>query len=112
MTQQAAYSRLLALQEPIFEDDGYITTAIMSAAKGIVELRCGPAEYNVELFVHESGKRWTLTELIALPGIREWMKANSIDLEGKLRVQAEVEYVFRLLNDALSQVSILTWLLR
>jgi len=112
LAQQAAYTSQLALQAPSFEDDGFITTAFMSAADRKVELRCGPAEYNVELFIHESGKRWTLTELIALPGVREWMKTNRADVEGKLRVEAEVGYAFRLLNEALARVPEMKWLLR
>jgi hypothetical protein len=110
--QQAVYTNQLALQAPIFKDDGFITTAVMSAADGKVELRCGPAEYNVELFVHdEFGKRWTLSELIGIPDVLEWMQTNRADLEGKLKVEAEVEYAFRLLNDALAQVPEMKWLL-
>lgn len=109
--QQAAYASQLALQVPSFKDDGYVTTAFMPAEDGIVELRCGPAEYHVELFVHKSGKRLTLTELIVLPGVREWMTANRADVEGKLRVEAEVGYAFRLLNEALARVPEMEWLL-
>jgi hypothetical protein len=110
--QQAASANQLALHAPIFEDDGFITTAFMSATGGRVELRCGPAEYHVELFVHdECGNRLTLGELIALPGVREWMQVNRADLEGKQRVEAEVEYAFRLLREAIARVPEMNWLL-
>ena len=76
IAQQSAYTEQLSLYPPVFEDDGFITTAFMSSYSGKVELRCGPAEYHVELFVHDDPgvNRRTLSELIALPIVREWMK--------------------------------------
>lgn len=110
--QQASSTSELTLQAPIFQDDGFITTAFMSATGGKVELRCGPAEYHVELFIHdESGNRRTLSELIGLPGVRKWMQVNRADLEGKLRVEAEVEYAFCLLKEAIARVPEMNWLL-
>lgn len=112
--QQYANATQLSLLPPVFADEGFVTTAFLSAPGGKVELRCGPAEYAVELFIHDDArlKRRTLTELIALPKVREWMQANRAVLEGKQRVEAEVEYAFRLLKEALGQVSELDWLLR
>ena len=114
IAQQSAYTEQLSLYPPVFEDDGFITTAFMSSYSGKVELRCGPAEYHVELFVHDDPgvNRRTLSELIALPIVREWMKANRADLEGKHRVEAEVAYAFRLLNEAIARVPEMNWLRR
>jgi len=112
VAQQAAYSKQLSLHPPIFEDDGFITTAFMSGAGGKVELRCGPPEYDVELFIHDaSGNRWTLSELLTLPGVRRWMRVNRADLKGKQKVEAQVEYAFRLLKESVAYVPEMKWLL-
>jgi hypothetical protein len=112
--QQSANGNQLSLLPPVFADEGFVTTAFMSAPDGKVELRCGPAEYHVELFILDDAglNRRTLTELIALPKVRDWMQANRAVLEGKQRVEAEVEYAFRLLKEALGRVPELDWLLR
>lgn len=112
--QQSVNIKLLALLSPVFTDDGFITIASMSACGGRVELRCGPAEYHVEIFIHDDKglTRWTLRDLIALPNVREWMQANRADLEGRQRVEAEVEYAFRLLKEPIARLPEMNWLLR
>jgi len=112
--QQSASTNILALLPPEFIDEGFITTAFMSARRGKVELRCGPAEYHVEIFIHDDEclNRRTLSDLIALPNVREWMQANRAELEGRQRVEAQVEYVFRLLKESISRVPEMNWLLR
>jgi hypothetical protein len=57
------YRGRLNLNHPSFHDEGYTTTAILSAAAGTVELSCGPAEYHVEVaIVMDAGrKRWELS---------------------------------------------------
>lgn len=112
--QQSVNTKLLSLLPPVFTDDGFITTASMSACGGRVELRCGPAEYHVEIFIHDDKglTRWTLSDLIALPNVRDWMQANRANLEGKQRVEAEVEYAFRLLKEPVVRVPEMNWLLR
>lgn len=110
--QQAASTHELSLLPPVFKDNGYVTTAVLTAPGGMVELLCGPAEYDVELFVYFGMNRWTLNQLLALPGVREWLKENRADFEGKLRVEAEIEYVFRFIKDAVAQVPEMSWLLR
>lgn len=110
--QQAVYVDRLTLSPPEFIDDGFTTTALMSGCEGKVELRCGPAEYEVELFVHAGLKRLNLSDIIALPGILKWMQANRPNLEGKQRVEAEIEYVFKLLNEAIGRATEMSWLLR
>ena len=110
--QQAAAAHELSLLPPVFKDNGFITTAILPAPGGKVELRCGPAGYEVDVFVHLGMNRWTLNELLTLPGVREWLKQNRADFEGKTRVEAEIDYVFRFIKGALAQVSEMSWLRR
>lgn len=112
--QQAACADKLNLLPPVFIDEGYATTAFMSASGGKVELCCGPAEYNVELFIHDraQSKRLTFSELIALPHVREWLQANRPNYEGKQRIEGKVKYAFQLLKEAIAQVPEMNWLLR
>ena len=113
VTQQVLHNTGLCISSPAFTDEGFTTTALMTSGGGRVELRCGPAEYHVELFIHPAEKkRLGLVELLAMPGIREWMRANRANLEGKQRVEAEVEYAFRLLDEIVSLVPELQWLRR
>jgi hypothetical protein len=111
--QHAAYLSHLALDAPVFEDDGFLTIALMAGRGGKVELWCGPAEYHVELFIHDDNKskQLTLRDLVALSPVREWMQWNRASMEGKQRVEAEIEYAFRLLAHGVSRVPEMNWLL-
>lgn len=68
----------------------------MSASGGKVELCCGPAEYNVELFMHDiaESKRLTFGELLALPNVREWCQTNRPSYEGKQRIEGKESMLF------------------
>jgi hypothetical protein len=112
--QQAAHSAVLYVNPPEFTDEGFSTTASMASERGIVALRCGPSEYHVELFIHAEAerKRWTLVDLLALPKIRDWMRSNRVDHQAKQRIEAEVEYAFRLLEGIVSLIPELRWLRR
>ena len=112
--QRAAFADNLSLLPPVFVDEGYTTNAFMSSSDGKVELSCGPAEYNVELFIHDKSKskRLTLSDLLALPGVRDWLVENRPNYEGKQRIEGKVEYAFRLLNEAIGQVPEMNWLRR
>ena len=112
--EQFANRQQLTLQPPTFEDEGFITTAFLPASSGKVELRCGPPEYHVELFVHDQtgSYRFSLNELIALANVRQWMQVNRANLEGESRIEAEVSYAFRLLAEAIARVPEMNWLLR
>ena len=112
--QQAACIDKLTLLPPEFVDEGFTTTAFMTADGGKVELTCGPAEYNVELFIHDKAKatRLTLSELIALPDVGAWLQRNRPNYEGKERIEGKVEYAFRLLSEAIARVPEMSWLLR
>jgi hypothetical protein len=110
----AAVAQRVSIGPPEFIDDGYITIAKMHAVKGVVELRCGPAEYHVELIVYVNGnrKRLTLADIIAIPSVREWMETNRPEVDQVTRIQAEVKYAFRLISEALLSVPDLRWLSR
>jgi hypothetical protein len=109
----ADHQSKLALHAPVFEDDGFLTTAMMSGCRGNVAFICGPAEYHVELFIYDKKKsqQLSLRELIAFSPVRDWMRCNRASIEGKQRLQAEIEYAFRLLVEAISVVPRLNWLL-
>jgi hypothetical protein len=112
--QQVACADELCLLPPVFVDEGYTTTAFMSASGGKVELTCGPAEYNVEMFIHDkaAAKRLTFSDLLALPLVLEWLQVNQPNNEGKQRIEGKIEYAFRLLKGAIAQVPEMRWLLR
>lgn len=112
--QQAAHKAVMSVNPPEFTDEGFSTTATMASEGGMVVLRCGPSDYHVDVSIHAGavGKRWTLVELLALPPIKDWMRSNRVDREGKQRVEAEVEYAFRLLAATISLVPELRWLRR
>ena len=77
-------------------------------------LRCGPSEYHVDVTIHAEAERrlWRLSDLLGLPEIRDWMRANRVDPDGKQRVVAEVQYAFTLLTNAATLVPELRWLRR
>ncbi len=112
LAQQSIYSERLRFPPATFRDDGFVTVAVLAKRGGSVELWCGPAEYHVELFINNDadGVRMGLADLIALPGIREWMESNRLNCEGVTRVPAEVEYFFRFLAEAIGRSSGLGWL--
>jgi len=93
----------LKLDAPTFEENGFITTARLAGMGGHVELRCGPAEYHAEIFVHTSkdGKRWSLADLMGLESVRSWLLENRPDTTGRSTLEAEIEYAFWLLKDGL-----------
>jgi hypothetical protein len=42
----------------------------------------------------------------------EWMESNPASVEGRQRIEVEVEYSFRLLKEAIARVTEMNWLLR
>jgi hypothetical protein len=111
--QQAAHLSQLALRPPVFEDDCFLTIAVMNGRGGKVELWCGPAEYHVEIFIYEDkrAQRLSLRDLLMFAPVADWMRTNKASLGGKQRVEAEVEYAFRLLVEAIARLPKMGWLL-
>lgn len=101
----------LSLSAPTFENDGFITTAAMVGSGGSVEIRCGPAEYNAEIFVQtrKDQKRWSLADLMSIERIRNWMLQKRPNPTGKPRLEAEIECVFFLLVEGLGGVEDFQW---
>ena len=106
------YKCVLELTDPTFCEDGYITTATMTGSGGYVEIRCGPAEYHAELFVHtlKDQKRWNLVDLMSVASVRLWMLQNRPHTSGRSLLEAEIDYAFCLLVDGLKGVSNFGWL--
>jgi hypothetical protein len=104
----------LGLSAPSFESDGFIVTATMIGSGGFVQIRCGPAEYNAEIFVQtaKDQKRWTLGDLMSIESVRNWMHQNRPNPSGKPRLEAEIECAFNLLVDGVMSVDGFQWLSR
>lgn len=93
----------LMLAAPTFEQAGFVTVATMVGSGGKVQMRCGPAEYHAEIFIHTShdGRRWTLADLMGIETVRDWMLQNRPSESEKSRLEIEVKYAFRLLCEGL-----------
>lgn len=104
------HKNAVSLSNPTFKQDGYITTAVMTGSQGQVELRCGPAEYHVEIFIYSDEKRWTLADLVGIEDVRIWLQNNRPSTAGRALLDAEVESAFCLLSDGLKSVSPFSWL--
>lgn len=103
----------LRLNDPAFKRDGFIITATMSGTDGGVELRCGPAEYHVELFVstgEKGGKRWSLADLLKINEVRTWMIENRQNPAGRSRLETEVDVAFSLFAVGLKGIPQFAWL--
>ena len=111
-SQYERYKDTLNLSEPRFEYEGFITRALMDGANGYVKMRCGPAEYHAEVFVHSADEQkcWKLADLISVKGVRDWLMQNRASVSGKARLEAEVETAFRLLAEGLNGVPEFDWL--
>ena len=104
----------LMLAAPTFEQAGFITVATMVGSGGKVRMRCGPAEYHAEIFIHTShdGQRWTLADLMGIGTVRDWMLQNRPSASKKSTLEIEVEYAFRLLCEGLRGDRRFDWMTR
>jgi len=114
LSVQSGFAAQLALDAPSFADDGFLTIAKMEGGRGRIELWFGPAEYHVELFLADEReeRRWSFSDLLAIPSVRRWIEENPFELAGRPRIAAEVEETFRLLRDSVGRVPKFSWLLR
>jgi len=105
------YKNALNLAGSAFNNEGYITTATMLAPSGRVEMRCGPSEYNAEIFIYTAdGKRWSLADLIGIDRVRTWLQENRPSTSDRSRLDAEVDCAFGLLIEGLKGVDGFEWL--
>lgn len=102
------------MAEPTFETDGFVTTANLDGPGGRIAIRCGPAEYHAELFIHDfAGKRrWSLADLMTIGSVREWIFQNRPDFTARSHLETEVEYAFHLLANGLRSVGEFEWIHR
>ena len=100
----------VSLSSPTFKRDGYITMATMLGSCGRVEMRCGPAEYNAELFVYTNNRRWTLSDLMSNVRIRRWLLDNRPSASDRTRLEVEIDCAFSLLVDGLKCADEFKWL--
>lgn len=108
------YRDVLNLAEPTFEKDGFINTATLDGPGGRIVIRCGPAEYHAEIFIHtfEGKARWSLADLMMIGTVRDWILANRPNAAGRSTLETEVEYAFRLLANGLRSVGEFNWVHR
>jgi hypothetical protein len=70
----------------------------MSGSGGLVEIRCGPAEYHAEIFITtlREQKRWTLADLMGIESVRNWLLQNrGRTTSDKSRLEAKLIAHFR-----------------
>jgi hypothetical protein len=103
----AAAAGTLHLYPPRFERNGFVTRAFMEGSGGQVELRCGPPDYSVEIFICNTAdaRRWDLAGLMQLGSVYHWLIAN----RPQPGEQDEV-YAFRFLINGLRESTEFNWL--
>jgi len=102
----------LALAEPSFRYDGFISSATLSGSGGSVEILCGPPEYHAEIFVTSGSERWSLADLMGIEAVRSWMLKNRANIDGRALLEVEIDHAFRLLVEGLKGVADFEWLYR
>lgn len=106
------HQNTLRLGQPSFHNDGFVSTATMSGSGGLVEIRCGPAEYHAEIFITtlKEQKRWSLADLLSIEGARNWMLQNRPNTSDKSRLEVEIDFAFSLLAVGLRGITNFEWL--
>lgn len=102
----------LRLDAPVFNKQGYLTIAQFIASEGTVEFLFGPPEYHVEINIEcfANGSKWGLPELIKLTRVDNWFQSYQSQVEGQSGVEAEVEWLFRLLLEGLKEIDEFAWI--
>lgn len=108
----ARFSGLLKLNKPSFEDRGLLSIARMEGKKGVVEILFGPPEYHAEVFLSaiNNSRRWGLSELYEIESVRHWLEEYIANTENLGAIEADVEWVFRLLVEGLSGCDGFSWI--
>jgi len=105
------HENALSLSGPSFRRDGYTITATMLGSNGRVEMRCGPAEYNTEIFIYnDDDRRWTSADLIGNDHVRVWLEQNRPSTSDRSRLDSEIDCAFGLLTAGLKGVDGFEWL--
>jgi hypothetical protein len=106
------FSQVLNLKELSFRQEGYLTIADMQGPHGSIQVICGPPEYRAEIFVTsvETGKRLGLPELYEIKSVRDWLESYKSTKEKLTKIEADVEWVFRLLANGLKESGEFAWL--
>jgi hypothetical protein len=102
----------LALAEPSFRYDGFISRATLFGSGGTVEIACGPPEYHTDIFVASDSKRWSLADLIVIDSVRDWMLRNRANIDDRALLEVEIDHAFRLLVEGLKNLDDFKWLYR
>jgi hypothetical protein len=102
------------LSSPVFEENGFVTTAYLSGNSGCIELMCAPAEYHVDfsILTNVDNKRWTFTDLIGIEVFYNWLMDNPVKDDGRSLLQTEIDEVFRFIRYCLSTDIRFKWICR
>lgn len=99
-------------EKPSFSIQGFLTSARIVSAGGTIEILCGPPEYHAEIFIECAGnpKRWGLADLIQFESVRCWLESYKSNTENQTEVEADVEWLFRLLSEGLKGIKEFDWI--
>ena len=106
------FASCLKLEKPSFANQGFLSSAKMTAAGGTVEILCGPPEYHAEVFIDCAGnhKRWGLADFIQVEHVKHWLDAYQSKTESQSEVEADVEWIFHLLSEGLKGIKEFAWI--
>ena len=108
------YQSALKLASPSFDNNGFISRATMSGLGGAVEILCGPAEYQAEIFITtlKGHKRWNLSDLMSVGTLKQWLVSYSkrASCQSKSGLEADIEWIFLILVEGLRGAAGFEWL--
>jgi hypothetical protein len=87
---------------------GFATWILFRSAEADVEFSYGPPEYHVEMFIRRRGRdepTHELADLMALPAVADWMRANPADIANEETVVAECRWFAGLVEVALRLIT-------
>jgi len=99
-------------EKPSFRNQGFLSSAKMVAPEGTIEILCGPPEYHAAIFIECAGnhKRWGLADLIQFESVKNWLDSYQSSTKNQTEVEADIEWLFRLLSEGLKGINEFTWI--
>ncbi len=75
-------------------------------------MRCGPAEYHVEIIINmlEKHTRLSLSDLMRIERIRNWILQNRPKTADRSILETEIDYAFYLVVEGLKGVADFEWI--
>ena len=88
--------------------NGFATWTLFRSKEADVEFSYGPPDYHVEIFIRGRGadaRMYELSDLMAIPAIEKWIRANVLAVSNEEPVMAECRWFARLLEVALPHIA-------